>query len=426
MHSIPSKTQILVVGGGPAGSYAASALAREGFQVILLEAVQFPRYHIGESLLPSVRPFLDFIDAMDIVKAHGFCSKPGAAVKFNQHKREGYTDFVALNPDNASWNVVRSEFDDILLRHASASGAAVFEQVKVTSIRFKNDDPTNRPIAAEYENKATSETGAIGFDFLVDASGRNGIISQRYLQNRKFNKSVNNVAVWGYWKGCKRYSPGTTRENAIWIEALKDESGWAWFIPLHDGTVSVGVVQDQMGAGAKKRALRDCTGDSTLKSHYLHELKLAPGVLKYIGEEATLVEVGKDGGSGVKQASDFSYSADVYARPGYRLVGDAAAFIDPFFSSGVHLAFTGGLAAAATIASSIRGDTCEEECAKWHDAKSHSGLLLPDDLDRLIDLGDEEAKHKDFASEPINGWTVKTQRGKLGMVIPPAPTSNGR
>jgi flavine halogenase len=308
---------------------------------------------------------------------------------------------------------VRSEFDDILLRHASTSGAAVFEQVKVTSIRFKNDDPTKLPIAAEYENKATSETGTIRFDFLVDASGRNGIISQRYLKDRKFNKSLNNVAVWGYWKGCKRYSPGTNRENAIWIEALQgmscispffrphlfpvsshlwsaDESGWAWFIPLHDGTVSVGVVQDQTRSGAKKRALRDCTGESTLTSHYLHELKLAPGVLKYIGEEATLVEVGKDGGSGVKQAADFSYSAGAYARPGYRLVGDAAglwslfsvgsvthflsisrllAFIDPFFSSGVHLAFTGGLAAAATIASSIRGDTCEEECAKWHDAK---------------------------------------------------------
>jgi flavine halogenase len=133
----PSKTQILVVGGGPGGSYAASALAREGFQVTLLEAVQFPRYHIGESLLPSVRPFLEFIDAIDIVKAHGFCPKvtvffrwcaiydllivvyciePGAAVKFNQHKREGYTDFVALNPDNASWNVVGTTYKSRLIK----------------------------------------------------------------------------------------------------------------------------------------------------------------------------------------------------------------------------------------------------------------------------------------------------------------------
>ncbi|KAG2068035.1 hypothetical protein BDR04DRAFT_1158403 [Suillus decipiens] len=102
----PTSTEILVVGGGPAGSYAAAALAREGFEVVLLEAANFPRYHIGESLLPSVRPFLKFIDAEESVINYGFTIKPGAAVKLNQYKREGYTDFIALNPDNGAWNVV--------------------------------------------------------------------------------------------------------------------------------------------------------------------------------------------------------------------------------------------------------------------------------------------------------------------------------
>ncbi|KAF8524134.1 putative halogenase [Hysterangium stoloniferum] len=536
MTPIPIHTQVLVIGGGPSGSYAATALAREGFTVTLFDMDKFPRYHIGESLLPSVRPFLQFIGAIDKVTAHGFCPKPGAAIKFNQHKREGYTDFIALDPNNGAWNVVRSEFDELLLRHAESCGVSVFEQVKVTSIQFEASDPTLRPIAACYENKSTSSvpaSGKITFDYLVDASGRMGIMSQKYLKNRKFNKSLNNVAVWGYWTGCQRYAPGTNRENAIWVEALQDETGWAWFIPLHDGTVSVGVVQDQMCSADKKRALAVRTGEpTTLKDHYLDTLKLSPGAMKYIGDRATLVEVGKDGGPGIKQASDFSYSAGFYAGPGYRLIGDAAAFIDPFFSSGVHLAFTGGLSAAATIASSIRGQASEEECAKWHDLKigtaytrfllvvlgaykqmraqredvlsdinednfdrafdlirpviqgtadvgkkltedevqktmdfvknifaptdpemhaavqarvdpkffelgPGSDILLNSDLDRLIDPADEEAKHvlsevnarkpihvmydsqKDFGSEPINGWIVLIQRGRLGLTAAP-------
>ncbi|KAG2068033.1 hypothetical protein BDR04DRAFT_1120073 [Suillus decipiens] len=106
IQKLPTSTEILVIGGGPAGSYAAAALAREGFGVTLLEAANFPRYHIGESLLPSVRPFLTFIDAEKSIMNHGFTLKPGAAIKLNQYKREGYTDFIALNPDNGAWNVV--------------------------------------------------------------------------------------------------------------------------------------------------------------------------------------------------------------------------------------------------------------------------------------------------------------------------------
>ena len=121
-----------IQGGGPAGSYAASALAREGFEVTLVESAKFPRYHVGESLLPSVRPYLEFIGALDKVKNFGFCPKVsaprlrahmetdfviqrGAAVKFTQNKREGYTDFVLLNPENSSWNVVSFSRASLLL-----------------------------------------------------------------------------------------------------------------------------------------------------------------------------------------------------------------------------------------------------------------------------------------------------------------------
>ncbi|PCH36715.1 FAD/NAD(P)-binding domain-containing protein [Wolfiporia cocos MD-104 SS10] len=318
------KTNVLVVGGGPAGSYAAAALAREGIDVVLLEAAQFPRYHIGESLIPSVRHYLRFIGAEEKAASHGFARKPGSAIKFNQYMREGYTDFVALGADNAAWNV-----------------------------------------------------------------------------NRKFNEALRNVAVWGYWRGAGMYGVGTTRENAPWFEALSDESGWAWFIPLHNGLTSVGVVMSQKILGARSRASSNASAPacaspgggarhghggsplagraaSTLAPRYLAFLQLAPGVLRLLGggelvcvdEESMCVFEG-DGEAppAVRSTSDFSYSADTYAGDGFRVVGDAGAFIDPFFSSGVHLAMTGGLAAAASIAASVRGDCTEAEAASWHSSR---------------------------------------------------------
>ncbi|KAJ7152893.1 putative halogenase, partial [Mycena filopes] len=355
MTEIPASCKILVIGGGPGGSYAATVLAREGFDVCVLERDNFPRYHIGESLLPSCRPFLKFIGAEELVKKHGFADKPGAAVKLNQYKREGYTDFISLDPDGGAWNVVRSEFDELLLRHAAKCGVAVCEGVKVTKLNF---DGTNAPVSAEWETK-DQRRGTLKFEYLVDASGRHGIMSTQYLHNRRFNKALRNVACWGYWKNTSKYTPPnfTNRENAPWFEALTDETGWCWFIPLHNGTVSVGIVLTEESSISKKRALQP----QTAETHYLHQLKLAPGVLELIGKGELVSEI--------KSASDFSYSATSYAGPQYRLVGDAAAFIDPFFSSGVHLAFTGALSAASSIAASIKQQCSEAEAIAFHHAK---------------------------------------------------------
>lgn len=148
------------------------------------------------------------------------------------------TDFIGINPDNGAWNVVsrpvifhlshsptdhnaqiRSEFDEILFRHAEESGAKVFEQRKVTSLEFAVPEFKSRPTSAVYKNP-DGTIGEISFDFLVDASGRNGIMSTRYLKNRQMNASLKNIACWGYWTGCETYMPGTSRHNAPWFEAL--------------------------------------------------------------------------------------------------------------------------------------------------------------------------------------------------------------
>ncbi|VDC04875.1 unnamed protein product [Peniophora sp. CBMAI 1063] len=357
----PSASDVVVIGGGPAGSYAATLLAREGFSVTLLERDQFPRYHIGESLLPSIPRYLSIIEAESIIKALGFKVKPGAAWKLNQYSREGYTDFSTLDPSDVTWNAVRSEFDHALLQYAAECGVRVFENTKVTALCFDDAEQPERPTACNWKTKDGSE-GLVRFKWVVDASGRAGILSTQYLHNRKFNTSLKNVACWGYWKDGAAYAPGTEREGAPWFEALTDESGWAWYIPLHDGTTSVGIVMNEGASKRKKDDFRTQNGGSTLLQFYLSQLPLVPG-LRTLLERATLV-------SSIKSASDYSYSASSSGGPGYRLVGDAAAFIDPLFSSGVHLAFTSALSAACSIAASIRGHCSEEMAVAFHNQKS--------------------------------------------------------
>ncbi|TVY78374.1 Flavine halogenase aclH [Lachnellula suecica] len=368
---IPDKCEVLVIGGGPGGSYTATALAREGVHVVLLEAEIFPRYHVGESMLASMRHFLRFIDLDSAFDQHGFKKKLGAAFKLNGHNREGYTDFIAAGgPQNYAWNVIRSEADDLMFRHAGNSGAMVYDGVKVSAIHFvpptdadatlpSSIETPGRPTSALYTHKSTGTSGTIAFEYLVDASGRAGLLDSKYTKGRKYNKGLRNIANWGYWKGTSAYAEGTSRADSPYFEALTDESGWAWIIPLHNGTTSVGVVMDQDLATFKKLSC------SNTKEFYSGALNLAPNI--------SLLLAGGQLVTALHSASDYSYSSSSYAIPYARVVGDAGCFIDPFFSSGVHLAFSSALSAATTICAARRGDCDELTAAKWHTRKVADG-----------------------------------------------------
>ncbi|KIJ54121.1 hypothetical protein M422DRAFT_73736 [Sphaerobolus stellatus SS14] len=357
--SVPEKTTVLVIGGGPAGSYSSTLLAREGIDVVLLEASKHPREHVGESMLPSMRHYLRFVDLEEEYDRRKFMHKPGAAFKFVHGQRECYTDFSILGPDRTTWNVFRAEADEIMIRHAEKRGVKVFEQTRVESISFENDgDPaTARPIAAAWKNKS-GETGTIKFDWLIDASGRQGIMSTKYLKNRIYREGLRNVAAYGYWQNVSVFDEGGPRSNAPWFECLTDRYGWAWCIPLHNGKTSIGVVMHQETSNKKK-----AEGPSGLEAHYMEQLKLAPGIQELIGEKGTFVP------GTVRSTADYSYHATSYSGDHYRLIGDAAAFVDPLFSSGVHIAMTGALSAAGTILGSLKGAVSELEAQNWHDAK---------------------------------------------------------
>ncbi|KAF2180795.1 RadH flavin-dependent halogenase [Zopfia rhizophila CBS 207.26] len=376
--SIPECCTVLVVGGGPAGSYTAAALAREGVDVVLLEADKHPRYHIGESLLPSIRPFLRFVDLEETFKNHGFQKKLGAAFKLTA-KKEGYTDFVGTHgPNGYSWNVVRAESDKLFFDHAGKSGAKAFHNTKVDSLEFEpfsgdfaetdGDKVTNpgRPVAARWSSK-DGTCGKISFQYLVDATGRAGIMSTKYLKNRKFNEGLKNLAIWGYYKNNTPWAKGTARENQPFFEGMCDGSGWCWTIPLHNGTVSVGAVLRKDLFFEKKKTL-SAGGDVTNSQIMAACVELCP-VIKELLAPAELV-------SDIKQATDYSYRASAYAGPHFRIIGDAGCFIDPFFSSGHHLALASGLAAAVSVNASIRGDCGEFAAANWHAKKVDEGYTL--------------------------------------------------
>ena len=329
------KHDVLVIGGGPAGSVAATALAREGLRVRLIEGARFPRYHIGESLTPSCRTVFDAIGISKKLDTHGFVLKHGGVIRWDSDA--WFFDWYSQMGVN-SWQVDRAELDQLLLDHARESGVEVSTGVTAKAVSFSSGRPASVMCAPDDGEPYTID----GFEHLIDATGRAGLLSVRHLGNRRPEPALRNIAIWGYWRDTA-ILPDTPQGG---INVISSPEGWYWIIPLAGGRTSIGFVT------RKDRFSERRPSFGSVDAMY-HALIEESATVRGLIDEAHYL-------GPVRVETDYSYSADRFCGPGYMIIGDAACFLDPLLSTGVHLALYSALNAAACIASVQRGEVAED------------------------------------------------------------------
>ncbi len=319
---------VLVIGGGPAGCTVAPLLAEKGHKVVLLEKARHPRFHIGESLLPANLPLFEKLGVADEVRSIGM-EKWAAEFVSPWHDHAQVFHFAEAWDKSMpyAYQVRRSEFDEILIRNAARKGVEVHEGCRCKSVDFLPDD-VGAVIEAEHDDGRTSQWRA---RFVVDASGRDTFLANRFRIKHR-NPKHNSSAVYGHFANARRHA-GRDAGN---ITIFWFDYGWFWFIPLHDGATSVGMVT--WPHFMKTR------GGRSLERFLLDGIAMCPALAERL-KDARLVNE-------VEATGNFSYVSERNHGPNWVLLGDAYAFIDPVFSSGVLLAMNSGFLAADAI------DTC--------------------------------------------------------------------
>jgi halogenation protein CepH len=343
---LSEETDVVVVGGGPGGSTLATVVAMQGHRVVLLEKEKFPRWQIGESLLPStVHGVCRLTGVADELAKAGFTKKRGGTQRWGANP-EPWTFAFSVSPRMAgetsfAYQVERSKFDQILLNHARKMGADVREQHAVTDVI----DDGDRIVGVSYTDEE-GNAGTIRAKYVVDASGNKSRIYQRVGTSRKYSEFFRSLALISYWEGGKRLP----EPNSGNILSCAFDSGWFWYIPLTPTLTSVGAVvrHDQASKiqGDPEKAIAALIAECPMISDYLRNAK-----------RVTEGEYGE-----FRVRKDYSYANTKFWRPGMALVGDSACFVDPIFSSGVHLATYGALLAGRSINSVLAG-TADEQTA---------------------------------------------------------------
>jgi len=328
VHSPPTgHCDVLIVGGGPAGATIATLLARQGRHVVMLEKAHHPRFHVGESLLPANVPLLDRLGVREQVAAIGM-AKWGVDFCSPQHAHCSALEFGEAWDKSMpmAWQVRRAEFDNILFCNAQASGAVTHEGCSVRRVAFDAEGAT---VDAVQGDGAAQRWRA---RFVVDASGRDTLLAQQNGWKRK-SREHDSAALFGHFHGARRL-PGRMAGN---ISIFWFAHGWFWFIPLADGSTSVGAV-------CWPHYLK--SRDKPLPAFFADTIAMAPGLQERL-QGATLID------DRVHATGNYAYSADRCAGERFLMLGDAYAFIDPVFSSGVYLATVSAFEGAELVAAAL-------------------------------------------------------------------------
>ena len=336
---------VIVIGGGPGGSTTATLLAQHGCRVALFEREHFPRFHIGESLIPETFWVLKRLGMIEKLRPSHFVKKYSVQFITSKGKLSEPFYFWDHKPHESSqtWQVRRSEFDKLMLDNAREHGVDVQEGVRVLEVLFEKERAVGVRIQTE-----DGQQREVRADVVVDASGQSSLIMSR-LGLRDWDPVLRKGALWTYWKGAQR--DGGKDEGATLVIQVQDKKGWFWYIPLHDDIVSVGVV------AAFDYLFKD-RGDKDHEAIYFEEVARCPGVAPRIA--------GATRADQFHAAKEYSYRARQAAGDGWVLVGDAYGFLDPLYSSGVLLALKSGSLAADAVAEGLaKGDTSAAQLGKW-------------------------------------------------------------
>lgn len=370
---------VLVIGGGPAGCSAGPLLAEKGYKVVILEKAHHPRFHVGESLLPANLPLFERLGVAEEVRAIGMVKHAAEFVSPADGRKQVFEFAEAWNKSMPyAYQVLRSKFDEILIRNAEKKGVEVHEGCRVRKVDFLPDD-TGAIIEAERDDGSTLRWRA---RFVVDASGRDTFLANKF-QIKHRNPKHNSSSVYGHFAGARRH-PGQAEGN---ITIFWFEHGWFWFIPMQDDQTSIGMVTWPYYMKTR--------GKRSLTEFLMDGIAMCPPLKERLMDAKLINEVEATG--------NFSYVSERNHGPNYVLLGDAYAFLDPVFSSGVLLAMNSGFLAADAV------DTCL--------SKPKQAPAAMAEFDRLMKHGPKEFSWfiyritnpiwRDIFMEPRNVFRVK-------------------
>lgn len=349
---IPQNCDIVVIGGGPAGSMAATFLSQKGYHVVLLERQKHPRPHVGENLIPHFWKYTDLAKVTEQIIKENFIQKAGGTVAWHGMIRQ--VNFKDFGYSRSALHVERDIFDQILLKNAQSQGAEIYEEVNVTEVELKGEGEKQTVIYRCFEDKSK---GSISCRFIVDASGQGAVIAKQ-LGLRTVDESFRFMSLWGYFKNSKyigcdgkahSYENIRTTLPVTFQSAIPDVGkwGWAWHIPLRENT-SVGLI---LPIEVMKTAK---SPQESWEAYFLRKCGDIP-ILNQLLENAQFCH-----GSFAK-IQDYSYRMNQVTGAGFFLIGDAAGFIDPIFSIGVILGMYSGYIASWAIDRSLKQPSSTRE-----------------------------------------------------------------
>lgn len=338
--AIPSSCDLVVIGGGPAGASVATLLAKQGFDVVLLEKAQHPRPQVGESLIPHFWKYADVTGVSALLEQEGFVAKAGGITVWNgKISRIAFSDFGFHKP---ALHVERDVFDHLLLKHAAEQGVQVFQQAGVREADLNTDEPV-----VHYLDRRGNDVfaGSIRCKYVIDASGASAVLAAQFKSKKLIDSSMRFLSLWGHFKNSRYVAADGHSHPADQVQHVKPitfvtsfEEGWIWHIAMRK-VASVGLVINTDKARAMDKPERE--------RYYLQTLQQAPYIHKLLADAEFVSD-------SFSQRPDYSYYSTRLCGDNFYCIGDAASFVDPIYSHGILNAFYNACITGLAVTESLK------------------------------------------------------------------------